>query len=368
MAPFTQTWLLFSCCILAACNAASTTCKAKSAQKLDLVRYGSFTQTATYSIANQLGFFTAYGLDVQYLQTPNSTYAYNTTLSGGYDIFTGAIDNCINLRFNQGRNVTVLGQLDGGADQVIASVPSIKTIADLKGKSLMVDSPVSGFAYALRKVLSLYGLELGTDYTFVTVGGTSLRYADLVNGTFNGSAAYGSILAYPFTAYGEALPDGKALNILARISDFVAPYTSDVFTIAEDTLTNTTVRNITTRFIAAMHDANTYLASTKPHDQNCSIRALAAQYNISTALAQTEYVAATNTLSGEITTGQMGNFTVDRIGLLNVIDIRNQYNGFGSVPKGFDFVEAIEPGTGKLIDYSILEAALAISKKYKPTC
>lgn len=166
MAPFNHTWMLLSCSIVAVCNAAST-CKAASTQKLDLVRYGSFTQTATYSIANQLGFFTAYGLDVQYLQTSNSTYAYNTTLSGGYDIFTGAIDNCINLRFNQGRNVTVLGQLDGGADQVIASVPSVKTIADLKGKSLMVDSPVSGFAYALRKVLSLYGLELGTDYTFV---------------------------------------------------------------------------------------------------------------------------------------------------------------------------------------------------------
>jgi len=166
MAPFPQTWLLFSCCIVAICNAAST-CKAASSQKLDLVRYGSFTQTATYSIANQLGFFTAYALDVQYLQTPNSTYAYNTTLSGGYDIFTGAVDNCLNVRFNQGRNVTVLGQLDAGADQVIASVPSVKTIADLKGKSLMVDSPVSGFAYALRKVLSLYGLELGTDYTFV---------------------------------------------------------------------------------------------------------------------------------------------------------------------------------------------------------
>lgn len=200
------------------------------------------------------------------------------------------------------------------------------------------------------------------------MGGTSLRYADLVNGTFNGSATYASILTYPFTAYGEALPDGKALNILARISDFIAPYTSDAFTIAEDALTNTTVRNITTRFIAAMHDANTYLASTNPHAQNCSIKALAAQYNISTALAQTEYAAATNPLSGEVTTGQMGNFTVDRIGLLNVIDIRNQFAGFGSVPKGFDFVEAIKPGTGKLIDYSILEAALAISKKFKPTC
>jgi len=161
MTPSIKTSVLISCCFAAICNAS------QEHKKLDLVRYGSFTQTATYSIANQLGFFAAYGLDVQYLQTPNSTYAYNTTLSGGYDIFTGAIDNAVNLRFNQGRNITVLGQLDAAADQALVSVPSVKSVTDLRGKSLLVDSPVSGFAYVLRKILSLYGLELGTDYTFV---------------------------------------------------------------------------------------------------------------------------------------------------------------------------------------------------------
>lgn len=175
-------------------------------------------------------------------------------------------------------------------------------------------------------------------------------------------------MTYPFTAYGEALPAGQDLNILARVSDFVAPYTSDVFTIAQDALTNSTVRNITTRFIAAMHDANTYLASNNSNAQACSIKALARQYNISTALAEAEYVAATNPLSGETATGQLGNFTVDRIGTLNVIDVRNQYAGFGSVPKGFNFVDAITPGVGKLIDYSILEAALAGSRQYNPFC
>jgi len=42
----------------------------------------AFTQTATYSIANQLGFFTAYGLNVTYLQVPNSTYGYAQLLNG----------------------------------------------------------------------------------------------------------------------------------------------------------------------------------------------------------------------------------------------------------------------------------------------
>jgi len=131
------------------------------------VNYGAFTQTATYSIANQYGFFTATGLNVTYLQIPNSTYGYSQLLSGGYDILTGTADNAVSLRFNQNKTVTVLGELDGGPDLSIASIPGITEISQLRGKALMVDSATSGYAYALRKILSLYGLKLENgDYSF----------------------------------------------------------------------------------------------------------------------------------------------------------------------------------------------------------
>ena len=139
---------------------------AVQARGLDSVNYGAFTQTATYSIANQLGFFTAYGLDVLYQQVPNSTYAYAQILNGGYDILTGTIDNAVNLRLNSNENVTVIGQLDQGPDLVLASSPNITSVAQLKGKSLIVDSPVSGYSYLLRKILSTHGLLLNTDYFF----------------------------------------------------------------------------------------------------------------------------------------------------------------------------------------------------------
>lgn len=144
--------------------------------KLQNVNYGAFTQTATYSIANKLGYFKAYGLNVTYLQVPNSTYGYNQLLNGGYDIMTGTIDNAVNLRFNQQQPLTVTGQLDGGPELTIASIPSITSITQLKGKPLMVDSPVSGYAYILRKVLALHGLYLENgDYTF-QVSSTAFLY------------------------------------------------------------------------------------------------------------------------------------------------------------------------------------------------
>lgn len=96
-----------------------------------------------------------------YNQVPNSTYAYDQALNGG------TIDNVVNLRLNSGKKLTVLGQLDQGPDLVLASVPSITSVEELKGKPLIVDSPVSGYAYLLQKVLSEYGLYLSNgDYFF----------------------------------------------------------------------------------------------------------------------------------------------------------------------------------------------------------
>lgn len=140
---------------------------AQSVSANDNVVYAGFTQGATFSIANQLGIFSANGLNVEFQQIPNFTFGYATLLNGGYDILTGTIDDAVNVHFNQQGNLTVLGQLDAGADLAIASVHNITTIEQLKGQHIMVDSPVSGYAYMIRKVLSYFGLDLERgDYTF----------------------------------------------------------------------------------------------------------------------------------------------------------------------------------------------------------
>lgn len=337
---------------------------------IDHINLGAFTQTATYSVANQLGFFQAYGLNVTYLQIPNSTYGYSTLLSGGYDILTGTIDNAVNLRFNSNKSVTVLGQLDAGPDLALASATNITSILDLKGKSLIVDSATSGYSYILQKILALYGLHLANgDYNFTVVGATSLRYAALLNGTLSdGASVSATILTYPFTGYIASLPASKAPNILARLSDFMLPFSSSAFTVAQSTLSNSTARNKITRFVAAMHDANVFLAASTNVTQACSVKAIATQLNVTTETAEREYVAATNVMTGETATAQAGNFTVDRMGLLNVIDVRGQFRGFPNVSSSFNFAEAILPGQGKLIDYSIRDAAVASSISYVPKC
>ncbi|KUJ13651.1 uncharacterized protein LY89DRAFT_784538 [Mollisia scopiformis] len=331
---------------------------AAAVSSTDIFNYGAFTQTATYSIANQLGFFAAYDLDVVYHQVPNSTAAYASVLSGEYDLLTGTIDNAVNLRFNSGKNLTVLGQFDQGPDLVLASIPTISNISQLVGKPLIVDSPVSGYAYLLRKILSSSGLA-SSEYFFQTVGGTNLRYADLISeGLPNGSAVYATIVTYPFTAYGEVLPVHQQPNILARVSSFENPVSSSAFTIAQSALDDYGQSDLLVRFISAMYAANLYL--NHPRNRECSTKAIQIQLNITTPTAALEYLAATNLTSGEVSPDKK--FTVSQVGLKNIIAVREEFGGF-SVPSDFDFVAATAPGPGKLIDYSVRDKAVSGLKR-----
>lgn len=115
-----------------------------------------------------------------------------------------------------------------------------------------------------------------------------------------------------------------------------------------------------TKFLTAMLEANIYLAD--PKRKACVIGAIAAQLNISRSVARAEYAAATDPVTGEVA---QDTFEVSRQGLLNVIDLRAQFGGFAGTGAAFDFVDAITPGLGKLVDYTLRDRALAAFEKVK---
>ena len=195
------------------------------------------------------------------------------------------------------------------------------------------------------------------------VGSTNIRYQYLTTGSLpNGTAVYATILTYPFTALGSA--QTPPLNILARVSNFVNPFASSVFTVSQTSLADSTKRDVYTRFLAAFLQANKVLAD--PSKSSCAISAIAKQLNVTTAVAKAEYAAATARDTGETVTN--GTFAVNMQGLLNVIDVRGQFGGFAAAPADFNFADAIVPGTGKLIDDSIRLAAAGVKTSVKPRC
>ena len=104
-----------------------------------------------------------------------------------------------------------------------------------------------------------------------------------------------------------------------------------------------------------MYAANLYL--NNPSNQNCSTQAIQAQLNVTTATAALEYAAATNATSGEVSPD--GKFSVNQEGLSNIIAVREEFGGF-SVGSDFNFTAATEPGSEKLINYSLRDRAVEI--------
>lgn len=193
-----------------------------------------------------------------------------------------------------------------------------------------------------------------------------MRNVDLLNGRLpNGTQVFGTLLTYPFTENDVALNASARPNILARAVDYVNPFLSEVFTVRTASLNNTSEFDMIVRFQSAMLAANMYLNDTR--NGNCSVLAIQKTLNISEAVAESQYYAAIDPLTGE-TTSPGGNFTLNRQALLNVIDLRSQYDGFDDLPDNFNFIdELVTPGTDKFIDYRVRDAAVAGLDSYSPS-
>ncbi len=161
--------------------------------------------------AQRQGFFEANGVAVQLSYTPNSAALVTGLFDGRYDIALATIDNFIAYQEGQGEAripeqpdlFAFLGG-DGGFLSVMAS-PTVKSFADLKGKTLSVDAMTNGLAFVLRELVARNGL-VETDVTFVRAGGTSNRYRELLAGKHDAT-----LLRTPF----ELLARQRGFNKLA---------------------------------------------------------------------------------------------------------------------------------------------------------
>src|SRR6185312_13565236 len=66
----------------------------------------------------------------------------------------------------------------------------VTSIDDLRGTTLGVDNPSSGFALVLRDLLQRQGLTLDRDYSFAVAGATHARCDALLAGTIAATVLY----------------------------------------------------------------------------------------------------------------------------------------------------------------------------------
>jgi ABC-type nitrate/sulfonate/bicarbonate transport system substrate-binding protein len=159
--------------------------------------------------AEELDLFRASGLDVELVQTRSSDELMNGLLDGGFQIVHAAPDNYVAWRDRTGAEI--LAWIGGTSGPVsLVARPGIATIEDLRGLTIGVDAPTSGFVSLLRKLLRSAGLG-PDDISMEIVGATHLRATALREGRIDAS-----MLTLPWSA--SIARDGFPILADARIA------------------------------------------------------------------------------------------------------------------------------------------------------
>jgi len=118
-------------------------------------------------VARVNGILARYGLEVQTTPMNSSEVMRADLAEGKQDIAESGLDNGIAMVANGVADIILV---DGSAyaDQELVAQPGIKSAADLRGKTLIVDATNTQNALMLKKILLLSGLKEMADYKFVS--------------------------------------------------------------------------------------------------------------------------------------------------------------------------------------------------------
>jgi ABC-type nitrate/sulfonate/bicarbonate transport system substrate-binding protein len=180
--------------------------------------------------ALERGFFADAGLEIDFQTTPSSVFQFEQFGTGAFDIAFTAFDNVVAYREGQGAAELPTSpdfRAVMGCTQIALSLvvsPEIKTIDDLRGRSLALDAVSTGFAFVLYEMLARSGLAIG-EYDIASVGATPERWRSVKDGHHTGT-----ITIEPFTSIAKA----NGFPTLLRSGDFFPAYQGGVIAVRQD--------------------------------------------------------------------------------------------------------------------------------------
>jgi ABC-type nitrate/sulfonate/bicarbonate transport system substrate-binding protein len=231
---------------------------------------GSFTT----SIARSQGMLSKYGLQIELPRgaAGGSEEVRRWLASGELDLADYGVDNAVAMVENAGVDVILVAATNYTPTELVAQ-PEIKSLADLRGKTVLVDAPNTQNALALKKILAMAGLRAGTDYQMKEAGGTSARVAAMVK-----QKEYAATMASGQTA---AQARQRGLVSLATTSNIVGPMLRyGVFTRRQWAMENS---DPLIRYLAAHIEAQRWIMN--PENKEKVIGAVAQQRKLSRDLA-----------------------------------------------------------------------------------
>ena len=158
----------------------------QSPKRLRVVGFAGASNVPLW-VGQERGFFAQQGVEAVFEITPNSVEMVRNLYEGRFDLAFSSIDNVVAYDEGQGEagltgnpNFVALFGIDDGMLSLVAA-PEIRSIADLKGKTVSVDAMTTGFAFVLRAMLANAGLA-EADVVFSKVGGGAQRLQALLRG------------------------------------------------------------------------------------------------------------------------------------------------------------------------------------------
>jgi ABC-type nitrate/sulfonate/bicarbonate transport system substrate-binding protein len=188
-------------------------------QPISVISFGGGFNLPLWAARDQ-GFFARHGLVPTLQVTPDSRNVFSGLMEGRYHVAITAFDNIVAYQEGQGEVkfdppsdfFAFMGSDDGFLSLVAA--PDVKTIAQLKGRTISVDAMTNGFSFALREMLARNGVS-EADVKWARAGGTDRRFAALMERQHDAT-----MLRAPFDLQAR----NRGFNQLATAREVIGPY------------------------------------------------------------------------------------------------------------------------------------------------
>jgi ABC-type nitrate/sulfonate/bicarbonate transport system substrate-binding protein len=164
--------------------------------------------------ARSQGFFAKRGLSVDIRIAPDSDELREGLAHGRYQIVHAGVDNAVAMAEVAKIDIAIVMGGDNGFNRLIVQ-PEIKSYADLRGKTVIVDAPDTAFAFLMYEMLRKNGLNKG-DYEIKPVGASFRRLEVMLKD----KTAAAAMLNMPFTLRAAA----AGLGDLGSAVEALGPY------------------------------------------------------------------------------------------------------------------------------------------------
>ncbi len=304
-------FVLFFCCSIAA---AQTPLKVKmfpGAQALPALA------------AQSQGLFERHGLKVEILFTANSDEQRAGLAKGEFEIAQAAVDNAVAMVEMAKEDVVIVTGGDSSMNELIVQ-PEVRSLADLKGQTLLVDATNTAYALQLKKILLMNGLKEGADYQIYPIGGTSQR----LRGLKEDKKYKAAMLNLPFSLDAKA----SGLKSMGRATDLLGPYQANgTFVLRKWGMAH---RDLMERYIAGLIEGTRWALA--PANKDAAVTILAERLKVNRDFAAQTWQLMTDPKFGIAKDAQF-----DMQGFRNVLALRAEIEGGwgGSAPSPDRYVD-----------------------------